>query len=93
MISEQDLYSPHRRVSVRDPQKRSPGTISVPNKRSVGKISVRDLLARSLYRSLEEVSWQDLLGKTSKRDLLARSLDEISVPVLYQSSLGKIYSM
>ena len=34
-------------------------------KSSLGKIYVRDLMARSLYRSLEEVCRQDLLDKIS----------------------------
>ena len=51
-------------------------------------------MARSLYRSLEEVPWQDLIDKMDKifiRDLLKRSLHEISVQALQKCSLGKIY--
>ena len=59
-------------------------------KTSVGKISVRDLRSRSLQRSLEEVSWQDLLDKISKRDLLAISFLKIPVQDLYRSSVGNI---
>ena len=59
-------------------------------KSSLGKIFVRDFVARSLYRSLEEVSWQDLLDKICIRDLLARYLYEICTRSLYQSSVGKI---
>ena len=59
-------------------------------KTSVGKISVRDLRSRSLQRSLEEVSWQDLLDKISKRDLLAISFFKIPVQDLYRSSVGNI---
>ena len=47
-------------------------------------------MARSLHRSLEEVSWQDLLDKICIRDLLARYLYEICTRSLYQSSVGKI---
>ena len=47
-------------------------------------------MARSLHRSLDEVSWQHLLDKISTGDLLARSLFEISVQAPYKSSLGKI---
>ena len=34
------------------------------SRRVLGKIYVRDLVARSLHRSLKEVSWQDLLDNT-----------------------------
>ena len=77
MISEQDLRSLPQ-VSVQDLHERSPGKMSVQDlyKRELCcKISVIDLLARFLSRSLEEVSWQDLWT----RYLLARSLYEISV--------------
>ena len=47
-------------------------------------------MARSLYRSLEEVCRQDLLDKISIRYLLATSLYEVSVQDLYKRSLGKI---
>ena len=71
------LYKLSRKaLSVQDLHKRSPGKISVQDlyKSSAGKIAVRERVARSLHRSLEEVSWQDLLDKISIRDLFARSL-------------------
>ena len=59
---------------------------------SLEQFSWQDLCKRlrSLYRSLEGVSWLGLLDKISIRGLLATSLYEISVQVLYKSSAGKI---
>ena len=71
-------------------------------KSSLGKIYVRDLLARSLQqismqclrtRSPQEVPRQDLIRSLYPifiKVLLARSVSEISAQALYKNSLGKI---
>ena len=62
------------------------------DKSSVGKISVRDLLANLgtnlCKRCFRKTSWTRSL---IRRDLLARSLNEISVQALHTGSFGKIY--
>ena len=78
----------------------SPQQVSVQDlyKSSPGKISERDLLARYLYRSLKEVSWQDSgqeldkgsLGKISLWDLFTSSLHKLSWQDLCKRALGKI---
>ena len=98
MISEEDLCSRHQ-VSAQDLHKRSPGKICVQDlyksflctdlcKRSLGKISLRGLLASSQKISLHCLCTGSL-QEVSRQDLCTRSLSELCWQDLCKGSLGK----
>ena len=115
MISKQDLCSLYQvsvqnlherfpcKISWQDLCKRPHGKISVGGEVSwqdlLDKISVRDLLARSLYEisvpafskcSLGKIYARDLLARSLQQDLYAMSLYKVSIRGVVARSLYKI---